>query len=89
MKKYLIFLSFLLVAAYTINAANILIWHFDPDNLDTYTDPEAGKEIGCDYWIKESLTANGYDYDYHKSLSLPSDISSYDVILVTLGYFAC
>ncbi len=89
MKKFLIFLSFLLVAAYTINAANILIWHFDFDNLDTYTDPEAGKEIGPDYWIKESLTANNYVYDYHKDLSLPTDIISYDVVLVTLGYYTC
>ncbi len=74
---------------FNISAARILVGHFDPDNADIYQDPEAGQEIKCDYWIKKSLDANGYEYDYHSSTSLSIDISSYDAVIATLGYHTC
>ncbi len=45
--------------------------------------------MDCAYWIKKSLDAGGYTYDYHKDILLPQDISQYDVIIGTLGFYFC
>lgn len=89
MKKYLFCVTLLLTVTFAVNAANILVWHFDPGDYDIYQDAEAGQQIRCDHWIKKSLEANGYTYDLHSNTSLPADISSYDVIVATIGYHEC
>ena len=89
MKKFLYIISLLLTVTFAVNAANILVWHFDPEGYDIYQDSEAGQEIRCDYWIKKSLDANGYTYDVHSNTTLPADISSYDVIVATIGFHEC
>jgi len=66
-------------------AANAFIWLYDPG--DRFDDPETGTTIDCAYWIEQALAANGHDYttgDY-----LPADLSPYDVVFVTLGFFRC
>jgi hypothetical protein len=89
MKKLSVLIILLFVAACTLNAAEILVWNFNPENYDVYTDPEAGQQINCGYWLKECLTNNGYTFTYHDNIQLPSDISSYDVIVGTVGYHEC
>ncbi len=68
---------------------NILLWHFDPFEYDRYYEPEIDDTIDCAYWIKKSLDANGYSYDYHYGITLPEEISSYKVIIGTLGFYHC
>ena len=89
MKGFLFFTALLFTITVTSDAAKILVWHFDPDGYDIYQDSEAGQQIRCDYWIKKSLDANSYTYEVHSNTTLPSDISSYDVILATIGYHEC
>lgn len=89
MRRFLIILSLMFVFTLMANAADILLWHFDPGNYDTTDDPEAGEFIDCAYWIEKSLDAGAYDYDYHNDTLLPSDISSYDIIFGTLGFVDC
>ena len=90
MKKYLLLLSLLTVFVTSVSSApKILLWHTNPDNRDTYTDPEAGKAILLDYFVKQSLTANGYIFDYHSGLTLPADISSYDAVWCAIGFLVC
>lgn len=89
MKQFLFITALLFTVTVTVDAAKILVWHFDPGGYDIYQDPEAGQRIRCDYWIKKALDANNYTYEAHSNTSLPSDISSYDVILATIGYFTC
>ena len=89
MKKGLLIISLTLFIPIASHAANILMWHYDFADGDIYQDPEAGQQIRCDYWIKKSLDANGYTYEYHNGTTLPADISSYDAIVGTLGYYGC
>ena len=89
MKKYLFFVALLFTVTFAVNAANILVWNFNPDNYDEFTDPEVGQKINCGYWLKEGLTNNGYTFTYHDNTKLPADISSYDIIVGTVGYFEC
>lgn len=89
MKKYLFLISLLLTVTFAVNAANILVWNFNPGNYDEFTDPEVGQMINCGYWLKEGLTNNGYTFTYHDNTKLPADISSYDIIVATVGYYEC
>ncbi len=82
-----VFIAFLLV--FNASAANILVWNFNPEDADEFTDPEAGEKIDCGYWLKECITADGKTFDYHDNTSLPADINSYDIIIATLGYYVC
>lgn len=89
MKKYLFCVALLLTVTFAVNAANILVWNFNPGNYDVYTDPEVGQQINCGYFLKECLTNNSYTFTYHDDTKLPTDISSYDVIVGTIGYHEC
>lgn len=40
MKKYLFCVALLLTVTFAVNATNILVWNFNPDNYDVFTDPE-------------------------------------------------
>jgi hypothetical protein len=62
----------------------ILIW--DNDQNKVFANPEGGGNIGCEYWIKQALTNNGYTHSTWSSMTLPADISGYDIIFVVLGW---
>jgi hypothetical protein len=87
MRRFYTLLLLCLFSVFIANSANTLLWHFDPLSIDLYIDPEVGDSIDCVYWIKKSLDAGGYEYDYHYGTVLPPDISSYDVIIGGLGLF--
>ena len=89
MKKCFLIVSLVLCFMASAQAAKILVWNFNPDGHDTITDPEVGFRIDCGYWLKTCLTNNSYTITYHDNLNLPADISSYDVIVATLGYPTC
>jgi len=71
------------------NAANILVWNFNPFNYDNFKDPEAGQEVNASYWLRTTLSDNGYTFTYHDNTSLPADIKSYDIIVATTGFLYC
>jgi hypothetical protein len=60
----------------------IFVW--DKDNGKTFANPEGGGNVGCEYWLKQALTDNGYTYT--SATVLPADISPYDIIFVCLGW---
>ena len=89
MIKKVVFASLIIFVPFISYAANILLWHFDPLNLDHDPDPEAGMDIYSDYWLKESFKSIGVAYDYHDDTLLPADINSYDVVFANLGWMVC
>lgn len=66
-----------------IFSQQVLIW--DNDNNSDFIDPEGTGYIGCEYKIQQALTANGITYTTVSTL--PADLSSYDVVFVTLGVY--
>ena len=66
-------------------AANVFIWNFDP--LDRFYDGEVGDSVDCAYWLENTLTQNGHSF--YTDVNLPLDLSSYDVVFVTLGWYRC
>lgn len=89
MNKFLKTLSVVCILCFMAHAANILVWNFNPSNYDTITDPEVGQKVNAGYWLKTTLTNNSYTYTYHDNTKLPTDITEYDVIVGTLGFFVC
>lgn len=96
MKIILVNLILIQFLAFSINAATVLVWNFNPgdteypNGYDYHADPEAdNQEVNCSYWIKATLDSNNQSYTYHDELTLPSDINSYDIIIATLGYYHC
>jgi hypothetical protein len=71
----------MLVAAPAL-PVTVFVW--DKDNGKVFSNPEGGGNVGCEYWIKQALTHNGYMYS--SSTVLPADISGYDIIFVVLGW---
>jgi len=86
MKIIRISLILMLFVPFAAQAAHSLIWLYD--DSDKFIDPQLGGDtIDCAYWIEDALVANGYTYDIETYL--PYDLSPYDVIFVTLGFFRC
>lgn len=77
--------SFLLLVPITAVAANVLIWNFDP--LDRFYDAEVGDSVNCAYWLEQTLAANGHTYN--TDVDLPLNLSGYDAVFVTLGWYRC
>ena len=76
----------LLMIPVIAQAAHALIWLYDDG--DKFIDPQlAGDTIDCAFWIEQTLLDNGHTY--HTETYLPYDLSSYDVVFVTLGFFRC
>lgn len=80
-----LFLGLAALLAATAAAYDVYVWNFDP--YDTYYDSEAGATTDCSYWIIESLAAHGDDVD--SGADLPSDLTPYDAVFVTLGFYRC
>ncbi|MCP4581852.1 MAG: hypothetical protein GY839_09540 [candidate division Zixibacteria bacterium] len=61
----------------------ILVW--DNDNDSYYTDPGDGQVHGSEYGIQRALQDNFVNYS--TVTSLPTDLSSYDIVFVALGIY--
>ena len=61
----------------------VLIW--DNDNNSHFLDPEGAGYVGCEYGIQQALSTNSVSYSTVSTL--PGDLSSYDVVFVTLGIY--
>jgi hypothetical protein len=81
------FISFsvllLLILPCLVLAQQVLIW--DNDNNNGFQDPEGSGYVGCEFKIQQALTTNGITYTTVSTL--PGDLSSYDVVFVTLGIY--
>ena len=77
--------AFLLILPMTAVAADVFVWNFDP--LDRFYDAEVGDSVDCVYWLEQTLAANGHTY--YTDVNLPLDLSGYDVVFVTLGWYRC
>ena len=75
--------SLLLVIPCYVFSQQVLIW--DNDNNSDFLDPEGTGNVGCEYKIQQALTANGITFTTVSTL--PGDLSSYDVVFVTLGIY--
>ena len=63
-------------------AANVCLWNYDP--LDRFYDPVRAESIDCSYWLRASLESLGHTVT--ASTSLPSNISGYDLVFITMGF---
>ena len=73
----------LLILPCLVFSQQVLIW--DNDNNNGFQDPEGTGYVGCEYKIQQALTANGITFATVSTL--PGDLSSYDVVFVTLGIY--
>jgi hypothetical protein len=73
----------LFLLPYLVFSQQVLIW--DNDNNSDFLDPEGTGNVGCEYKIQQALTANGITFTTVSAL--PGDLSSYDVVFVTLGIY--
>ena len=82
-----LFVSFsvllLLLMPCLVFSQQVLIW--DNDNNNGFQDPEGTGYVGCEFKIQQALTANGIAFTTVSAL--PGDLSSYDVVFVTLGIY--
>lgn len=79
------FVLVLFLVPFAANAAQTYIWNYDPS--DTYYDSQIGTAVDCAYWLEQTLSTNGHTVQ--TGTTLPADLSSYDVIFVTLGWYRC
>ncbi|MEO0092962.1 MAG: hypothetical protein ABIK93_01045 [candidate division WOR-3 bacterium] len=75
----------LLSAPLMIYSAHVLIWEYD--TLDIFYDPVLAESIDCPHWLKKALFDNGHTLEIYPYL--PIDLTPYDVVFVTLGWFRC
>ncbi len=85
MKKRAIMLVAMFLFPLLLNAGHVFVWNYDI--LDTFYDSEVGSTIDCAYWLEQTITANGHTYV--TDTILPADLSPYDAVLATLGWFRC
>ena len=68
-----------------LQAEHVFIWNYDVEDI-FYCD-EFGGDIDCSYWIEQTLAYNGHTFE--TDTLLPSDLSAYDVVAVTTGWYRC
>ena len=85
MKRFLFVILPLLMLPFTAYAANAFVWNFDP--IDRFYDAEVGDSVDCAYWLEQTLSAIGHSVVV--DTNLPQDLSPYDVVFVTLGWYRC
>ncbi len=85
MNKSLLAILMLLAFPLVVNAAHVFIWNYDP--LDAFFDDQVGDSVDCAYWLEQTLDARGHTFI--TDTSLPTDLDSYDVVFVTLGWYRC
>jgi len=69
----------------TLYSAQALIWEYD--TLDIFFESTIGESIGCPHSIEKALRQNDHTYETYSYL--PLDLSPYDVVFVTLGWYRC
>ena len=79
---------FLMIAVVAFCAApafsqSIFVW--DKDHNKLFPDPEGGGNVDATYGVTKALTANGFSFT--KSITLPADLSPYDIIFVVMGTY--
>lgn len=84
-KKLLVFIIILSMALSTGLSYNVLVW--DYDRGDSYEDPDTQQVIGSEVNLVSALQDNGESPEV--LTSLPSDLSSYDIIYVCTGWYTC
>jgi len=72
----------LTVNVYPIGVVNALIW--DNDNYSYVNNPDTGT-LDCEQFLEMALDANNIAYETVSVL--PTDLSAYDIVLVTLGVY--
>jgi hypothetical protein len=85
MKNYAFILALIILIPTISYSAHVLIWEYD--TLDIFYDPVIPESVDCPHWIAKALIDNGHTYETYPYL--PSDLSSYDVVFVTLGWYRC
>lgn len=85
MRKYTIVLCLLMLTPFLASAFHVCVWNFD--TLDVFYDAQIGDSVDCAYWIEQTLGAN--EHTYETFTTLPGNLSPYDVVIVTLGFFRC
>lgn len=85
MKRFLLGISVLVMLPVFANAATVFVWNFDP--LDRFYEAEIGDSVDCAYWLERTLNEHGHPV--HADTNLPQDLSPYDVVFVTTGWFRC
>jgi len=58
---------------------------YDRDLGDTFTDPDGGGTVGCEFAIENALADNGYSYTTYTFL--PASLDPYDAIFVVMGVY--
>jgi hypothetical protein len=75
----------LLLLPIVLSAAEVCIWQYDP--LDRYYEPELGDSAVSSYGLQTALTGLGLNCIYVEAL--PTDLSSFDLVCVSLGWYRC
>jgi hypothetical protein len=84
-KGALLLIGLLLAAPAVLAAANICIWQFDP--LDRYYEPDVGDSVLSSYGLQTTLSSLGHNCTTFDLL--PSDLSGFDLVFVSLGWYRC
>lgn len=66
-------------------AYSVYIYNYDTD--DMIYDQVLGDSVDTGYWVEQLLLASGDDVDSGETL--PSDLSSYDVVFMMMGIYTC
>lgn len=75
----------LIAGPFIAHAAQVCIWNYD--QLDQFYDSQIGNTVDCTYWLEQTLSGNGHTVQ--TTTTLPADLSPYDVIFITLGWYRC
>lgn len=85
MKRFFLAIFTLLMFPMIAHSANAFVWNFDP--LDRFYEVEIGDSVDCAYWLERTLNETGNTVVV--DTGLPQDLTSYDVVFVTLGWYRC
>ena len=82
-------MKFIVLALFALtsiaSAVNVYIYNYDMDDL--IYDPVLADSVDTGYWVEQLLLASGDDVDSGETL--PSDLSSYDVVFMMMGIYTC
>ncbi len=85
MRRFCAVFFAMLLFPFLAQAANVFIWNYDP--LDKFYESEISDSVDCAYWLEQTLNTN--DHTFNTDTLLPTDLSPYDVVLVTVGWYRC
>jgi len=85
MKTGYLMAAVILLGVTSALASDVFIYNYDFN--DMIWDPVLGDSVDCGHWIEQTLLAIGDDVD--SGASMPTDLSQYDMVFVTMGFFRC